>query len=77
VVTDEDRDQRARRILDEARALLERRVEPYVPPPLTAAISLGLGAAGQQTIVPDPVEPVWQDVAAVTHKTRRSASRMW
>jgi hypothetical protein len=40
VVTDEDRDQRARRILDEARALLERRVEPYVPPPLTAAISL-------------------------------------
>ena len=23
---------------------------------------LGLGAAGQQTVVPDPVEPVWQDV---------------
>src|SRR5271165_6493318 len=23
---------------------------------------LGLGAAGEQTVVPDPVEPVWQDV---------------
>jgi len=23
---------------------------------------LGLGATGQQTVVPDPVEPVWQDV---------------
>jgi hypothetical protein len=51
MVSNEDRDQRARRALAEARALIDRKIEPYVPP-RRALLGIYYGAP-----IAEPIEP--------------------